>query len=209
MIDAGNGGSIIFLSSIAGSRVLHPQEQCAYNASKAAVTHLAKSLSAEWATHGIRVNTIAPGYMDTALNDEALLEGHKKHWAAMTPMGRLGRPDELNGLAVFLASDGSRFVTGAHILADASTMLVISSAVLTNMLGWICRILNILATQSHQWGFAAPDLNARMITLDVWKVKGIRIVNLPDDASLCIQIISIFKARDANHQPCPTYMVHI
>lgn len=120
MIDVGKGGSIMFLSSIAGSRVLHPQEQCAYNASKAAVTHLAKSLSAEWAPHGIRVNTIAPGYMDTALNNEALLEGHKKHWAAMTPMKRLGEPDELNGLAVFLASDASRFVTGAHILADAS-----------------------------------------------------------------------------------------
>ena len=58
--------------------------------------------------------------MDTALNREALLEGHKKHWAAMTPMGRLGQPDELNGLAVFLASDASKFVTGAHILADVS-----------------------------------------------------------------------------------------
>ena len=120
MISQKTGGSIMFLSSIAGSRVLHPQQQCAYNASKAAVTQLAKSLAAEWAQHGIRVNTIAPGYMDTALNREALLEGHKKHWAAMTPMGRLGRPDELNGLAVFLASDASRFVTGAHILADVS-----------------------------------------------------------------------------------------
>lgn len=70
MIGAKTGGSIIFLSSIAGSRVLHPQQQCAYNASKAAVAQLAKSLAAEWAPHGIRVNTIAPGYMDTALNRE-------------------------------------------------------------------------------------------------------------------------------------------
>ncbi len=155
MIAAETGGSIIFLSSIAGSRVLHPQQQCAYNASKAAVAQLARSLAAEWAPHGIRVNTIAPGYMDTALNREvrsresgggslyplniprvslhlyaevtltrvylqALLEGQKKHWSAMTPMGRLGRPDELNGLAVFLASDASGFVTGAEILADVS-----------------------------------------------------------------------------------------
>ena len=120
MIKNHTGGSIIFISSIAGSRVLHPQQQCAYNASKAAVTQLAKSLAAEWAQHGIRVNTIAPGYMDTALNREALLEGQKKHWRAMTPMGRLGIPDELNGLAVFLASDASKFVTGAHILADVS-----------------------------------------------------------------------------------------
>lgn len=80
MIASKTGGSIIFLSSIAGLRVLHPQQQCAYNASKAAVTQLAKSLAAEWAPHGIRVNSIAPGYMDTALNREALLEGQKKHW---------------------------------------------------------------------------------------------------------------------------------
>ena len=123
MIQQQTGGSIIFLSSIAGSRVLHPQQQCAYNASKAAVTQVAKSLAAEWAQHGIRVNAIAPGYMDTALNTEALLEGQKKHWAAMTPMGRLGRPDELNGLAVFLASDAAGFVTGANILADVSLVL--------------------------------------------------------------------------------------
>ena len=120
MIASQTNGSIIFLSSIAGTRVLHPQQQCAYNASKAAVAQLAKSLAAEWAPHSIRVNTIAPGYMDTALNREALLEGQKKHWSAMTPMGRLGKPDELNGLAVFLASDASGFVTGAEILADVS-----------------------------------------------------------------------------------------
>lgn len=120
MIAGKTGGSIIFLSSIAGSRVLHPQQQCAYNASKAAVTQLAKSLAAEWAQHGIRVNTIAPGYMDTPLNTEALNEGRIKHWSAMTPMGRLGQPHELNGLAVFLASEASGFVTGAHILADVS-----------------------------------------------------------------------------------------
>ena len=60
--------------------------------------------------------------MDTALNREALLEGQKKHWASATPMGRLGRPDELNGLAVFLASDAAGFVTGAHIYADVSDL---------------------------------------------------------------------------------------
>ena len=124
MIQQKSGGSIIFLSSIAGSRVLHPQQQCAYNASKAAVTQLAKSLAAEWAPHGIRVNTIAPGYMDTALNREALLVEEKKHWAAMTPMGRLGRSEDLNGLAVFLASDAAGFVTGAHIYADVSSLSI-------------------------------------------------------------------------------------
>ena len=118
MISRQTGGSIVFLSSIAGSRVLHPQQQCAYNASKAAVSQLARSLAAEWARHGIRVNTIAPGYMDTALNREALLEEEKTHWCAMTPMGRLGLPGELNGLAVFLASDAAGFVTRADVLCD-------------------------------------------------------------------------------------------
>ena len=141
MIQGGTGGSIIFLSSIAGSRVLHPQQQCAYNASKAAVTQLAKSLAAEWAPYRIRVNTIAPGYMDTALNREALLEGQKNHWASMTPMGRLGRPDELNGLAVFLASDAAAFVTGAHIYADVSNTICEPEASLTAHAGWLCRLL--------------------------------------------------------------------
>ncbi|KAG8532773.1 uncharacterized protein KY384_002651 [Bacidia gigantensis] len=118
MIASGNGGSIIFLSSIAGSRVLHPQQQCAYNASKAAVTQLAKSLAGEWAPHGIRVNTIAPGYMDTQLNEDPLLQAQRTHWEQATPMGRIGTPDELNGLAVFFSSDASRFVTGAHVYAD-------------------------------------------------------------------------------------------
>ena len=126
MISGGLSGSIIFLSSIAGSRVLHPQQQCAYNASKAAVAQLARSLAAEWAPHGIRVNTIAPGYMDTALNREAMLEGQKKHWSTMTPMGRLGVPHELNGLAVFLASDAAGFVTGAEVLCDVSSRFCVS-----------------------------------------------------------------------------------
>ncbi len=72
MIKAQRGGSILFISSIAGARVLHPQQQCAYNTSKAAVVQLANSMAAEWARHGIRVNTISPGYMDTQLNEEAM-----------------------------------------------------------------------------------------------------------------------------------------
>lgn len=72
MMKAKAGGSIIFISSIAGARVLHPQQQCAYNSSKAAVVQLARSMAAEWAQHGIRVNTISPGYMNTQLNEEAM-----------------------------------------------------------------------------------------------------------------------------------------
>lgn len=63
--------------------------------------------------------------MDTALNTEARLDEKKEHWKSMTPMGRLGRPDELNGLAVFLASDAARFVTGANVLADVSFSITV------------------------------------------------------------------------------------
>ncbi|KAL8637609.1 MAG: hypothetical protein Q9228_005139 [Teloschistes exilis] len=111
-------GSIIFISSIAGARVLHPQQQCAYNASKAAVVQLARSLAAEWAGEGVRVNTISPGYMDTQLNEDAMLQQQMSYWKTITPMGRVGRPDELNGLAVFLSSDAARFVTGSNVFCD-------------------------------------------------------------------------------------------
>ncbi|KAL8953809.1 MAG: hypothetical protein Q9183_007312, partial [Haloplaca sp. 2 TL-2023] len=118
MIKAKQGGSIIFLSSIAGARVLHPQQQCAHNSSKASVEHLAKSLAAEWAQHGVRVNTISPGYMDTQLNEDAMLQQQTKHWTTVTPMARVGKADELNGLAVFLSSDAARFVTGSNVFCD-------------------------------------------------------------------------------------------
>ncbi|KAI4159984.1 MAG: hypothetical protein LQ342_006112 [Letrouitia transgressa] len=112
------GGSIIFISSIAGARVLHPQQQSAYNCSKAAVVQLARSLAAEWARCGIRVNTISPGYMDTQLNEDAMLQQQMKFWKTVTPMERVGKPDELNGLAVYLSSDAAGFVTGSNVFCD-------------------------------------------------------------------------------------------
>ncbi|KAL8849869.1 MAG: hypothetical protein Q9221_005207 [Calogaya cf. arnoldii] len=118
MIKAQRGGSIIFIASIAGDRVLHPQQQCAYNASKAGVIQLANSMASEWAPHGIRVNSISPGYMDTQLNQEAMLHQQMSFWKTMTPMGRQGKPDELNGLAVFLSSDAAKFMTGSNVFCD-------------------------------------------------------------------------------------------
>ncbi|RPA74912.1 NAD(P)-binding protein [Ascobolus immersus RN42] len=118
MIASGNGGSIIFIASMSGHIVNYPQEQSCYNASKAGVIMLGKSLAAEWAKYKIRVNCISPGYMDTALNRVPQLDAQKVQWKERTPMGRLGDPDELNGLALFLASDASTFVTGSDILAD-------------------------------------------------------------------------------------------
>ena len=91
------------------------------------------------------MNTIAPGYMDTALNREALLEGQKKHWASVTPMGRLGGPDELNGLAVFLASDAAGFVTGAHIYVDVSRPESFTDLSLRGCEGWLRCVLRFLS----------------------------------------------------------------
>lgn len=118
MMAAGKGGSLILVASMSGSIVNYPQEQSCYNASKAGVIQFGKSIAAEWAKYGIRVNTISPGYMDTALNRVPALEAQKKIWRSMTPQNRLGNVDELNGLCVFLASDASSFVTGSDILID-------------------------------------------------------------------------------------------
>ncbi len=118
MIHARTGGSIINIASMSATCVNFPQEQCCYNASKAAVVQLTKSLAAEWAQHGIRVNSISPGYMDTALNRVPALEAQKKIWVDLTPQRRLGKVDDLNGLAVYLASEGSGFMTGANCIID-------------------------------------------------------------------------------------------
>ena len=118
MIKAGKPGSMIFVASMSGTVVNYPQEQSCYNASKAGVIQLGKSLAAEWAKYNIRVNTISPGYMDTALNKVPALDAQKKIWKSLTPQNRLGGVDELNGLCVFLASDSSRFMTGANVLID-------------------------------------------------------------------------------------------
>jgi len=116
---AQKSGSIINIGSMSGVISNHPQPQCAYNASKAAVIMLSKSLAGEWAKHGIRVNTISPGYMAT----EMTLAGRENPeygpvWIETTPMGRLGKPEELGPLALYLASEASSFVTGANVLID-------------------------------------------------------------------------------------------
>lgn len=112
-------GSIINIGSMSGVISNHPQPQCSYNAAKAGVIMLSKSLAGEWAKYGIRVNTISPGYMATDMT----LKGRENPewgpvWIENTPMGRLGDPDELAGLALYLASDASSFMTGSNILID-------------------------------------------------------------------------------------------
>lgn len=84
---------------------------------------LTKSLAAEWARYNIRVNSISPGYMDTALNRIGGLEAQKKFWVQNTPQKRLGAVDDLNNLAVYLASDASAFMTGNNCIIDGGYTL--------------------------------------------------------------------------------------
>ncbi|OAA64698.1 NAD(P)-binding domain protein [Niveomyces insectorum RCEF 264] len=114
----GGGGSIILMASISAHVVNFPQPQVHYNAAKAAVLAMKSSLAAEWAVHGIRVNSISPGYMDTILNEGAGLEKHRQIWAARTPFGRMGQPEELTGAVILLASKAGNYITGADILVD-------------------------------------------------------------------------------------------
>lgn len=108
-------GSIVFIGSMSGSIVNVPQPQAPYNAAKAAVRHLGASLAVEWASKNIRVNTISPGYMLTALTKKILDDNPdlRNQWVSLIPQGKMGRPEDLMGAVVFLCSDASAYVTGA------------------------------------------------------------------------------------------------
>ena len=114
-------GSIINISSMSGIIVNTPQTQSSYNASKGAVIMLTKSLASEWVGYNIRVNSIAPTYMNTELISELVANGDQamtQKWIDMTPMKRFGEPKELGGLAVYLASEASSLATGSVFVID-------------------------------------------------------------------------------------------
>ncbi|KAG5758370.1 hypothetical protein H9Q72_013490 [Fusarium xylarioides] len=114
----GTSSSIILIASISAYIVNFPQPQVHYNAAKAAVISMKSSLAAEWAVHGIRINSISPGYIDTILNEGDGLAEHRAIWAKRTPYGRMGNPKELTGAVVLLASKAGSYITGADILVD-------------------------------------------------------------------------------------------
>ena len=120
MIRQGRGGSLIVTASMSGHAVNTPQKIGHYCASKAAVIQLAKAMAVEFAPHGIRVNSVSPGYIMTELV-EPLTEYHAV-WTPRIPLGRLGRPEELMGLYVYLASDASGYMTGSDIVIDGGYM---------------------------------------------------------------------------------------
>lgn len=118
MIAAKDGGSIVLIGSIAGHRVCYPQPQAAYNVSKAGVIMLKNCLAAEWAVHGIRVNSISPGYMDTIMNEGEGLNEARDVWLSRNPLGRMGDREEVTGAIVLLSSRAGSYINGSDILVD-------------------------------------------------------------------------------------------
>ncbi len=120
MLEQGSG-SIINIGSMSGIIVNKPQPQAFYNASKAAVHQLTKSLAAEWGERGVRVNAVAPTYIETPLTKFGMTQAPEmyKTWLEMTPMKRVGQPDEIASVVHFLASDAASLMTGSIVVADA------------------------------------------------------------------------------------------
>jgi len=119
LIEMKRPGSIINTASMSGTVVNWPQRQASYNASKAAVVHLSKSLAVEWVEHNIRVNSLSPGYIETEMTIHTRKEWIDQ-WLKQTPTGRMGKPEELAGMVIYLASDCSEFTNGSDMIIDGA-----------------------------------------------------------------------------------------
>jgi len=104
-------------------RRIEAQKQASYNASKAGVEHLTKSLAVEWADLGIRVNAISPGYIATEMTG-TVREDWRQAWEGMIPFGRMGTPEELAGAVIYLLSDAATYTSGANIIIDGCFTVV-------------------------------------------------------------------------------------
>lgn len=119
MIENNVKGSIVNMASMSGSIVNVPQWQASYNASKAGVIHLTKSLAVEWAEHNIRVNSLSPGYIATPMSVDTPQE-LKDAWMPLIPAHRMGDPEELVGAVIYLAADSSGYTNGCDLIVDGA-----------------------------------------------------------------------------------------
>ncbi|KAL6880899.1 hypothetical protein J3F83DRAFT_720221 [Trichoderma novae-zelandiae] len=118
IIAQGTGGRIVLTASISAHRVNFPQPQAAYNVSKGALLMLKSSLAAEWARHGITVNSVSPGYVDTVLNEGEGLADARRIWSERNPMGRMGLPEEVAGVVVMMLSRAGSYMNGTDVVVD-------------------------------------------------------------------------------------------
>lgn len=123
LIDHKKGGAIVNTASMSATIVNIPQPQASYNATKAAVKHLTKSLAVEWVNKGIRVNSISPGYIWTDLT-AAVREDYRNSWTSQIPMHRMGTPQELAGGIIYLLSDSAGYTTGTDLVMDGCFTVV-------------------------------------------------------------------------------------
>ncbi|KMW57643.1 Short chain dehydrogenase [Candidatus Rhodobacter oscarellae] len=118
MLAHGQGGSIVNIASMSGVIVNRGLNQVHYNASKAGVIHMSKSMAMEWVDRGIRVNSISPGYTATPMNTRPEMVHQTKEFEDQTPMQRMADVNEMVGPAVFLLSDAASYCTGVDLLVD-------------------------------------------------------------------------------------------
>lgn len=116
-------GNIVNTASMSGTIVNIPQGQASYNASKAAVAHLTKSLAVEWATKGIRVNSISPGYIRTEMTGN-VRQDWQDLWVNSIPFKRMGTPEELAGAVIYLLSEASTYTSGHNMIIDGCFTVV-------------------------------------------------------------------------------------
>lgn len=118
MLAHGQGGAIVNIASMSGVIVNRGLDQAHYNASKAGVIHMSKSMAMEWVGRGIRVNSISPGYTATPMNTRPEMIHQTREFESQTPMQRMATVDEMVGPAVFLLSDAASYCTGVDLLVD-------------------------------------------------------------------------------------------